>query len=278
MSNADNVKKYYHTRESRIGYMLFLRGAKHFGFYEDGDIKIGFQRALRKMERKIGEALSLKRGDHVLDAGCGMGIVSRNLAEWFGYDITGIDLLDFNLAAAQDLASQPQNQDLKLKYMEMDYHELEFADKTFKGIYTTETFVHSSDPNKVLDEFYRVLSPGGRLVQLEYSHDPYETMTLQDRQAFKFVNQLAAMPAFDLFKHGVHEKLLEQAGFKVVSSVNHMKNIEPMLFWFMFFAWLPVKIIRLLGKESQYVNAISAVDFWRLRKKIHVKIIVAEKI
>lgn len=277
MNNVERVKKYYDTRESRIGYMLFLRGAKHFGFYDKGDLPLGFQKALRKMERKIGVALNLNRGDKVLDAGCGMGIVSQNLARWYGYNITGIDLLDFNLAEAKRRANKPQNNDLELKYLEMDYHSLEFADKAFRGVYTTETFVHASDPQKVLNEFYRVLKPKGRLVQLEYSHDPYETMKPKDREAFKFVNKLAAMPAFDMFEHGVHEKLLEKSGFTVVSSTNFMKNIEPMLFWFMFFAWLPVKIIRLLGKEKRFVNAISAVDFWRLRNKIQVKIIIAEK-
>lgn len=277
MSNTKQVKEYYHTRESRIGYMLFLRGAKHFGYYDKGDLPIGFQRALRKMERNIGNALGLRRGAKVLDAGCGMGIVSRNLARWYGYDITGIDLLDFNLQKAESEAKKPENSDLKLRYLEMDYHKLKFTDKTFNGVYTTETFVHSSDPEKVLKEFYRVLKPKGRLVQLEYSHDPYSEMSAKDKETFKFVNKLAAMPAFDRFEHGVHEKLLENAGFAVVSNTNHMKNIEPMLFWFMFFAWLPVKAIRLFGKEKRFVNAISAVDFWRLRNKIQVKIIVAQK-
>lgn len=278
MSNAENVKKYYHTKESRLGYMLFLRGAKHFGYYDKGDLSFLFSPALRKMEQKIGEALNLKPGDKVLDAGSGMGIVSRNLASWFGYKITGIDILDFNLTRASQEAQKPVNSDFDLTYLEMDYHNLKFDHESFDGVYTTETFVHASDPKKVLSEFHRVLKPGGRLVQLEYSHDPYDTMSKEDAAAFKFVNKLAAMPSFDLFEHGVHEKMLESAGFKVVSSTNHMKNIEPMLFWFMFWAWLPVKIIRLLGKEKRFVNGISAVDFWRLRDKIHVKIIIADKL
>lgn len=277
MSNIKNVKAYYDTRESRIGYMLFLRGAKHFGFYEKGDLPFGFQRALRKMERKIGEDLDLQPGDKILDAGCGMGVVSRNLAHWYGYDITGIDILDFNLEKAKSEAVKPTNKDLSLNYLEMDYHKLDFPDGSFNGVYTTETFVHASDPEKVLREFYRILKPRGRLVQLEYSHDPYDTMSTKEKETFRFVNELAAMPAFDMFEHGIHEKMLEKVGFKVVSSTDYMKNIQPMLFWFMVSAWLPVKIIRLFGKEKRFVNAISAVDFWRLRDKIQVKIVIAEK-
>lgn len=277
MSNVKSVKAYYHTRESRIGYLLFLRGAKHFGFYQKGDVPFGFQRALRKMERKIGEALDLQPGDKVLDAGCGMGVVSRNLARWYGYDIVGIDILDFNLEKAKRKAKTPKNKDLSLHYLEMDYHKLDFPDGSFNGVYTTETFVHASDPEKVLREFYRILKRRGRLVQLEYSHDPYDTMTVKEKETFTFVNRLAAMPAFDMFEHGVHEKMLEKAGFDVVSSTDHMQNIQPMLFWFMLAACIPVKIVRLFGKEKRFVNAVSAVDFWRLRNKIQVKIIIVEK-
>lgn len=277
MTNAKNVKAYYNTRESKLGYILFLRGAKHFGFYEKGDKMNQVSKALRKMERKIGEALNLPAKSKVLDAGSGMGAVSRNLAGWFHYNITGIDILDFNLSKAREEAKKPENASLSLEYLEMDYHKLSFNDASFDGVYTTETFVHASDPQKVLKEFYRVLKPGGKLVQLEYSHDPYKTMTATERQSFAFVNKYAAMPAFDLFEHGVHEKLIEDTGFKLISSTNHMKNIEPMLRWFMLNAWLPVKVIRLLKREEHFVNAISAVDFWKLRHKIHVKIIVAEK-
>ncbi len=277
MSNIKSVKAYYRTRESRIGYMMFLRGAKHFGYYERGDLPFGFQRALRKMERRIGEALSLRPGDEVLDAGCGMGVVSRNLAHWYGYDITGIDILDFNLEKAKYDASESMHRGLSLNYLEMDYHKLDFPGESFDGVYTTETFVHASNPEQVLREFYRVLKPRGRLVQLEYSHDPYSTMTIKEKEAFKFVNKHAAMPAFDMFEHDIHEKMLQKVGFNVVSSTDCMKNVQPMLFWFMFCAWLPVKFIYFFGRERRFVNAISAVNFWRLRDKIKVKIIIAEK-
>jgi hypothetical protein len=86
------------------------------------------------------------------------------------------------------------------------------------------------------------------------------------------------MPAFNMFEHGVHENLLKKNGFKVISSENHAQNIAPMMFWFKVFAWLPVKIYRFLGKEEKIVNAVSAVDFWRLRSKIHYNSIIAEKV
>jgi ubiquinone/menaquinone biosynthesis C-methylase UbiE len=277
MTNTKDVEAYYNTKESKLGYLLFLKGAKHFGYFDKGDRMYQISKSLRKMERKIGESLSLPAGSKILDAGSGMGAVSRNIARWFKYNITGIDILDFNLSKAREQASRAENADLSLEYLEMDYHQLEFENLTFDGIYTTETFVHASEPKRVLDEFYRVLQPGGKLVQLEYSHDPYDSMNDEEKRSFEFVNKNAAMPAFNLFEHGVHEKLIEDAGFELKSSTDYAKNIEPMLRWFMLNAWLPVKIIRLLKREDHFVNAISAVDFWKLRHKIQVKIIIAEK-
>lgn len=277
MTNSKNVKDYYGTKESRLGYIIFLSGAKHFGFYEPGDKMYQISKSLRKMERKIGESLALPANSKVLDAGSGMGAVSRNLSQWFNYRITGIDILDFNLTEARKQAKKPEYSRQGLRYLKMDYHNLTFEDSSFNGIYTTETFVHASDPAKALKEFFRVLKPGGKLVQLEYSHDPYDQMSTADKRSFEFVNKYAAMPAFNLFEHGRHESLIKSTGFNLISSIDYMKNIEPMLRWFMLNAWLPVKLIRLFKQEHRFVNAISAVDFWRLRKKIQVKIIIAEK-
>lgn len=110
-----DVKEYYNTKESKLGYLLFLNGAKHFGYYEKGDKLYHISAALRKMERKIGAALNLPAGSMILGAGSGMGAVSRNVSRWFRYDITGIDILDFNLKEVKKQASLAKNNDLTVK-------------------------------------------------------------------------------------------------------------------------------------------------------------------
>lgn len=274
-NHTEKVKQYYHSKESRVGYRLLLSGTKHFGYYQPGSIGLHFSKALRAMELRLGDSLALNKSAEVLDAGCGMGAVSRTIAKKYEYAVTGIDILDFNLTEARKKAQQAPT--LQLQYKKMDYHALDFADQTFDGAYTMETFVHAHDPEKVLQELHRVLKPGGRLAQIEYSHDPYQTMSEKDKRAFLNVNRHAAMPTFDMLEHGVHEKMLEKAGFRVISSDNYMKNITPMLFWFMVLAWLPVKLARIFGKEEKIINAVSAVDFWRLRHTIRINHIVAEK-
>ena len=36
------VSRYYHRRESRLGYDLLLGGTKHFGYYRPGDSTLPF--------------------------------------------------------------------------------------------------------------------------------------------------------------------------------------------------------------------------------------------
>ena len=57
--NAADVVRYYNKTESRVGYDLFLRGTKHFGFYRPGDSAWNWQPALRRMEDRLAQELAL---------------------------------------------------------------------------------------------------------------------------------------------------------------------------------------------------------------------------
>lgn len=92
--NAGDVRHYYDRTESRLGYTFLLRGTKHYGWYEPGQSKWEFARALARMEDELAARLALPEGAEVLDAGCGTGVVARALANRHGLVVTGIDLLD----------------------------------------------------------------------------------------------------------------------------------------------------------------------------------------
>lgn len=79
MKDENAVIDYYHTKESRWGYSLVLRGTKHFGFYPQNRTKISMARALDNMSDKLGKTIGLKAGSMVLDAGCGQGALQLGL-------------------------------------------------------------------------------------------------------------------------------------------------------------------------------------------------------
>jgi SAM-dependent methyltransferase len=101
------------------------------------------------------DALELGPGDHLLEVGCGGGLLLREaLAR--GARVTGIDHSDDMVGLARDRAP---GADVLLARAE----NLPFADDAFTAIAMSIVFFFLADPVGVLRECRRVLSPSGRL-------------------------------------------------------------------------------------------------------------------
>jgi sterol 24-C-methyltransferase len=275
-SHLKEVWRYYDRTESRIGYQVLLGGTKHFGWYEKGQSKWRFSPAMRRMENVLGEKLGLPSGAAVLDAGCGMGDVARAMASRFGLRVTGIDILDFNLAEAI-ARSEKLGLGERTRFQWGDYHKLDFDDESFDGVYTMETFVHSAEPARVLAEFFRVLRPGGRIVMFEYSRTPEEQLSAEANKAFDLVCELGAMPAWRRLNHGDLELLLAEGGFTVESVFDATEKMLPMLHAFAILGRAPYFAMRKLGHPEKAVNAMSGVETYRYREAWRYNICTAVK-
>lgn len=276
LSNKD-VVNYYHTKGSKYGYKFVLGGTKHFGYYESKDSPWNFNKALRKMEDLLFDNLDLNKNDRLLDAGCGVGDVACYLANKFSGQITGVDLLDFNIKEAQKRAKMKGLSD-KLTFICGDYTELGFKDASFDAIYTMETLVHVPEVEKALKNFYRLLKPGGKLVMFEYSHAGKDQMSSSAFESITKVNTLAAMPSFQKFEHGVLEKLLKLEKFTSIKSTDISKNVLPMLKSFSIMAYIPYKLINIIKPSHRLANITSAVEFYKHRQYIHYNVISARKV
>jgi len=228
------------------------------------------------MEQELAEKLNLPTGSKVLDAGCGVGDVASYLASNCGYQVEGVDILDFNIDEAKKRIESRGLSDL-VNVQLMSYEDLDFPAKSFDAIYTMETFVHSSQPQKVLRDFYRLLKPGGKIVLFEYAHEDFRQMSERAKKVISFINRYSAMPAFQEFTYGVQRKMMEESGFVDIKVTNISKYIMPMLKAFNILAYVPYAIITILGKRSQYVNMMSAVELYRYRNYIRYNIYTAEK-
>lgn len=100
----------------------------------------------------------------VLDVGCGNGYVLSKYAaegaEVFGIDITqaGIDLCNKRFEYLS----------LKGDFRVADAQVIPFPDDTFDCVCSMGVLHHVPDTQKALDEIYRVLKPGGRLIVMFY--------------------------------------------------------------------------------------------------------------
>jgi sterol 24-C-methyltransferase len=260
-----SVSRYYRSGESLLGYSYLLGGTKHFGYYAPGDPGWRLHPAMRRMEDQLAERLALPPGAVVLDAGCGVGDVAARLAGVHGLHVTGIDILDFNLATARERA-RARGLAGRTAFLEMDYAALAFPDGSFDGAYTMETLVHSDNVERVLHGLHRVLRPGGRLVLFEYSRTPEAHLTPRAARVLREVNEGAAMPGFQRLAHGLLEQLLADAGFVDVAAEDLTARMLPMLRVFARLGWLPYHGARLLGRADHAVNAMSGVELYRHRE------------
>ena len=159
----------------------------------------------------------------------------------------------------------------------MDYSQLLFNDETFDGVYTVEALVHAADSQLVLNEFFRVLKPGGKLVLFEYERDSDYVVGKNGSAAFRQINRIAAMPSFQKFLPKVLENEIRSAGFRVKSVIDITDNMLPMLRAFSLIAMLPYKLFSLLGKQEKIINAMSAVELWKHRAYFRYKVYISEK-
>ena len=268
------LKSYYESLEPRIGYRLVLGGTRHFGYYEKGTYSpFPVGKALRAMEEKLFLALGLRSGSQVFDAGCGAGHVALYMARR-GLRVTAIDLIDHHVAKAKRTFARAKLPPGQATAQKMDYHHLEsIPDQSHDGLYTMETFVHATDPAKVLAGFHRILRPGGRLVLFEYDHKAGVEGRLPQKVAdeMHLVNKYAGMrvPINGPSQQGVFHTMLEEAGFTDITVVDYSANIRPTLRLFYWLAVVPYFFIKLLRLERWFINTVSGVqaylyqDHWR---------------
>lgn len=273
--HAKQVISYYRTRESRWGYQLLLGGTKHFGFYQPGQSRWRFRTAMRAAEQVLQTELALTDGARILDAGCGVGHVAINLARNTTWHITGIDLLDFNIEAAQRNAAAA-NVTNQTDFINQDYTTLGLTPGTYDAIYTMETLVHVENVEAAFARFYDALKPGGRLVCFEYSHIGYQNMPTRAAEAFTTINRLAAMPGFAKFADGEQIRMLTEAGFSGTVTIV-TERMLPMLSALNTLAQLPYALAGKIGKRDRVVNMMSAVEFYRWQSCWSYNIISATK-
>lgn len=105
--------------------------------------------------RAILEALALQPGEHLLEIGCGGGLLLRE-ALAAGACATGLDHSESMVDLAREVAPEA---DIVLATAE----NLPFADETFDAVAMSIVFFFLDDPVLALRECRRVLRSGGRL-------------------------------------------------------------------------------------------------------------------
>lgn len=276
-----NIKKiidYYNNLESRLGYTFLTWDTKHFGYYPSKQRDIPEKEAQRLMEDLLAKKLQLKKRELVLDAGCGRGTVACYLAEKYGCQIIGIEIVPFELEIAKKRSRKLNLQDRVTFYLR-DYSYTKFPNNYFDKVFTMETLVHSLNIHKTLKEFYRILKPGGKLALFEYSRSHPDQFNGWDKKMFDVIIEGSSMTSFEYMYYDTFPKYITSAGFKIISDKDITDYMIPSLERFYHYAKMPYRVIKFFGLQKFFINTTAGVEFYKMIKKglIKYKVFVAKR-
>jgi cyclopropane fatty-acyl-phospholipid synthase-like methyltransferase len=103
---------------------------------------------------------------HIIDVGCGVGGSTRRLSHESGCRVTGIDLSDEYIDAAERL-TQLLNMQEHVRFHAASALDLPFDDNAFDGAWSIQMNMNIEDKPGWLKELNRVIKPGGRAVLYE---------------------------------------------------------------------------------------------------------------
>jgi ubiquinone/menaquinone biosynthesis C-methylase UbiE len=147
--------------------------AAHWGkraahFDEDFGHSIRTEAERAAWDRILDLALPRRSTLDALDAGCGTGFLSFELAGR-GHRVTGIDFAPAMLAEARRKAAE---RGVSIRFEEGDAEQLPFAPGSFDLVVSRHVLWTLPHPEAAIDEWIRVLRPGGRLAVIDGQFDP----------------------------------------------------------------------------------------------------------
>jgi ubiquinone/menaquinone biosynthesis C-methylase UbiE len=102
-----------------------------------------------------------------LDIGCGTGFLSLELASR-GHRVTGVDFAPSMIAQARKKAAERR---AAIRYEEADAEQLHFTAASFDIAVSRHLLWTLPHPDGAMDEWIRVLRPGGRLIVIDSQAD-----------------------------------------------------------------------------------------------------------
>lgn len=146
----------------------------------------------------------------ILDLGCGTGMNSQYMSE-LGHNVQGIDVAAEAIRKYNERGFQGQVMDVE--------KGLSFEDESFDLVFSTEVIEHLVQHDVMLQEAYRVLRPGGRLV-LSTPNSAFWVYRLASLVG-KPVSELQHPMHLRFFSQSSLRKVMEETGFEIERSCGH---------------------------------------------------------
>ncbi|KAJ8747046.1 hypothetical protein K2173_011392 [Erythroxylum novogranatense] len=207
----DMVNKYYDLVTSF--YEFGWGECFHFANRFKGE---SLRESFKRYEHFIALQLGLKRGQKVLDVGCGVGGPLREIARFSLASITGVTNNEYQIARMKEL-NRIAGVDKTCDFVTADFMKMPFPENSFDAVYAIEATCHAPNAYGIYSEIYRVLKRGQCFAAYEWcmtdSFDPKN----EEHQRIKAEIEIGdGLP--NIRSTGQCIEALKKAGFEVLWS------------------------------------------------------------
>ena len=190
----------------------------HYGYKDAPDQS--HHQTLLNMNRILAETAVIQPGETVLDAGCGVGGSALWIANHIGAHVHGITLLAYQVSKAREFAA---TKSAPVEFSVQDYTNTAFPDNCFEVVWGLESVSHAVYKKSFLQEAYRILKPGGRLVMADLYLNR-ENLKPMEAHALKIILKGWVMPNMPT-RSQIQEWMVE-SGFRQVNFRDITTNIR----------------------------------------------------
>lgn len=160
---VDAAKQYYDSTDADNFYHTVWGGEDlHLGIYEAQDEPI-FDASRRTVAHMASKLTALSTDSKVIDVGAGFGGSARYLAKTYGCEVVAL-----NLSEAENERDRQKNKEQELDHLvtvvDGNFEHLPYENESFDIVWCQDSFLHSADRGKVIEEVARVLKPGGEFI------------------------------------------------------------------------------------------------------------------
>lgn len=164
--------------------------------------------------QKLADLAGLRANDQLLDVGCGLGGPALHLAAHYGVHVTGLDLVDVNIAEANKRAAAA-SLSAKATFQQGDAIALPFDAESYDVVWGQDAWCHVPDKRALIEQCARVLRPGGCIAFSDW-------LELRDMSGPRRDTIYAASASTNMQTYGGYAMLLDECGF----DISHSEDIS----------------------------------------------------
>ena len=206
----------------------------HHGYYgRSGNYKIDRRQAQIELIEELlrwADCSENNPPQNIIDVGCGIGGSTLHLAQKFGSKATGITLSPVQASRAKERAAEV-GLDNRVQFEVANALEMPFEDNSFDLVWSLESGEHMPDKTKFLQECYRVLKPGGKMIFATWCHRETDSLagelTADETAHLKEIYRVYCLPY--VISISDYRAIVSDCGFQNIRSDDWSTAVAP--FW-----------------------------------------------